>query len=367
MHTVAPEMESKLAQCRVILSTIAIAAVYIDPTEPTLPWLHLVGGAFTIDPYALGVMSAHLLYSLALYFRLPHRVIPPQRLGTLTIWADVLFSAAIVIFTEGTSSPFWPFFVFAVLAASAQGGYRRSLAVTTVSVSIYLSLILFAWHGETNFYIMRPVHLALVGYIAAYLGQQRLNLEAEVLRLEAVKQRNRIARALHDGCVQTLGGINLTLESYKALLQAGRVEDVITGLSGLQANVNHEHDELRAYVRELADVEATPVLRNDDADTRFFVSADFAGSYALLDQVLQIVREAATNVKRHARARSATVSIRAADSHVSIAIDDDGIGFGERDQIPWSMASRVTDAGGIIRVAAEDQPGAHLRLALPST
>lgn len=366
MRPIGDEMGAKLARCRLILSLVAIIAVYVDPTEPTLlPWLHLIGGRFNIDPYALTVMSAHLLYSLALYYRLPHRVIPRPRLALITTWTDVLFGALIVVFTEGTSSPFWPFFVFAVLAASADGGFRRSMAVTTVSVGLYLSLILVAWHGETNFYLMRPVHLALVGYVTAYLGQQRLTLEAEVHRLEAAKERGRIARALHDGCVQTLGGINLTLESCKQLVRSGRTTEATEALTALQTSINHEHDELRAYVRELAEVEPTPAPRENDSDTRFIVSADFAGSYALVDQVLQIVREAVTNVKRHAQARSAVISIRAADSQVAIAIDDDGIGFAHGDQIPWSMASRVTDAGGIIRVAHDDRPGAHLRLALP--
>ena len=366
MTAVRPDMEAKLAHCRLILSTIAIVAVYIDPTAPTLvPAHHLIRGRFAVDPYALTVMSGHLLYSLALYYRLPQRLLPPPRVTIITTWADVGFGALIVAFTEGTSSPFWPFFVFAVVAASATGGFRRSVAVTAVSVGLYLSLILVAWHGETNFYIMRPVHLAVVGYVTAYLGQQRLNLEAEVHRLETVRERSRIARALHDGCVQTLGGINLTLESCKQLLRTGRPEEAMAGLTALQTSINHEHDELRAYVRELAEVEPTLVTPDRHSDPRFVVSADFAGSYALVDQVLQIVREAVTNVKRHSRAHAAVIAIRAADAQVSITIDDDGVGFSHPEQVPWSMASRVTDAGGIIHVSSDDRPGAHLRLALP--
>ncbi|TMA46243.1 MAG: hypothetical protein E6J83_06905 [Deltaproteobacteria bacterium] len=64
--------------------------------------------------------------------------------------------------------------------------------------------------------MVRPVYLAVVGYLTAYLAQARLSLETQVLKLETAKERNRIARALHDGCVQTLGGINLTLENLSA-------------------------------------------------------------------------------------------------------------------------------------------------------
>jgi len=361
----ASTMEASIARCRLLLSLISIVAIYVDPTEPTFPWLGLRGGEFAIDPYTLSVMTVHLLYSLTVYYILARDLAPPQRIASFTIVADVSIGVAIVVCTEGISSPFGAFFVFAVITAGCHGGFRRAITVTTVSVSIYLALILLAWHGEmVNFYIMRPVYLAIVGYLTAYLGEQRLNLEAEVHQLESVKERNRIARALHDGCVQTLAGVNLALESAQHLVRAGRHEEAATSLRQLQASMTREHDELRAYVRELADVEPT-LAHVGTGDTRFVVTADFAGSGAFVDQVLQILREAVTNVKRHAQARSAAITVRAADAQVYIAIDDDGVGFANPEQMPWSMSSRVADVGGVIRVAHDTRQGAHLRVALP--
>jgi signal transduction histidine kinase len=291
---------------------------------------------------------------------------PPRRLASFTIAADVAFGSAIVVCTEGISSPFGAFFVFAVISASWHGGFRRSIIVTTVSLTIYLALILYAWQGElVNFYIMRPLYLAIVGYLTAYLGEQRLALEAEVHQLESVKERARIARALHDGCVQTLGGVNLTLESTQQMLRGGRIEPAIGALAQLQKSINREHDELRAYVRELTDREPTVAPGPASRTTHFVVTADFGGSAAFVDQVLQIVREAVTNVKRHANAHSAIVTVRAADAQVYVAVDDDGVGFQDPDHVPWSISSRVAEVGGVIRVARDARPGAHLRLALP--
>src|SRR2546425_2919311 len=360
------DLQPKVARCRLILSLIAIVAVYVDPTEPTgVPWLHLTGGEFAIDPYALAVLSLHLAYSSCVCWVIAHQLLSPQRLATITAWIDVFLGAVVVIFTEGTSSPFWAFFVFAVVAAGAEGGFRRSIVVTTVSVGIYMSLILVAWHGETNVFIVRPVYLAVVGYLTAYLAQQRLNLETQVHQLETVKERNRIARALHDGCVQTLGGINLTLETSQQLICAGRAEEALASLVQLQSSINREHDELRVYVRELADIEPGQPAREYSADTRFVVNADFAGSGVLVDQVFQLVREAVTNIRRHARARTAIVSIAAAAPNVLITVDDDGVGFSDPRQVPWSIASRVADAGGTIRVSRDDAHGAHLKVAIP--
>ena len=55
------DVERIIAHCRVILSVAAFVTVYIDPTRPTLTrWMPLTGGPFTLDPWALAVMIAHL-------------------------------------------------------------------------------------------------------------------------------------------------------------------------------------------------------------------------------------------------------------------------------------------------------------------
>ena len=368
MQTPLGNMVRKVAACRLTLGLIAIVAVYVDPTEPSFfPWLKLRGGEFSMDPYALAVLGAHLGYSLVIYWAVCGERMSSKRLVSITSWFDVLFGAVIVVFTEGTSSPFWPFFVFAVIAAGVDGGFRRSVIVTTVSVVCYLSLVLIAWHGDVNLYIMRPVYLATVGYLTAYLGQQRLNLETTVHRLEGWKERNRIARALHDGCVQTLGGINLTLETCRELVRRDHHTQALAALGQLQASINREHDELRAYIRELAEVESEPRKAVNDGACRaqFVVSADLVGSVLLVEQVLQILREAVTNVKRHSDARSASVSVRAADRGVVITIDDDGRGFSDPADVPWSISSLVTDAEGTVRVPRDDRPGAHMEIVLP--
>jgi signal transduction histidine kinase len=360
------DLETKVARCRLILSAVAIVAVYVDPTEPTLlPWLNLAGGGFIIDWRALTVMGAHFAYSAAVYFVVTRGLASRRRVVDITTWADVLFGTVITVFTEGTSSPFWAFFVFAVVASGVHGGLRRSLAVTTVSVALYLTIILASLVADTNVYIMRPVYLAIVGYLSAYLGEQRLDLQTQVHQLESVKERNRIARALHDGCVQTLSGVNLMLEGCRELLAAGRGVETLAVLSRLQRSINREHDDLRAYVRELADKDTARTAPESPRDTHFRVQADFDGPATFIEQVLQIVREGITNVRRHAQADAATITVRTEGDHIHIAIDDDGVGFRDESQLPWSMSSRATEAGGDMRVLRDGSPGAHVRLTLP--
>src|SRR5206468_156620 len=121
------------------------------------------------------------------------------------------------------------------------------------------------------------------------MGRRPVRLEPRLGGLEAASQRQRIARSLHDGYVQGLAGVNLRLATSRELLGRGQNEEAFVALTELQADVNREHDELRAYIRSLADLEpplAPPTLGEG---TRFPIRAHFDGSLLLREHVLQIM------------------------------------------------------------------------------
>jgi len=356
------DIERNIAQCRVMLSVAAFVTVYIDPTRPTL--MRLAGGPFTLDPWALAVMLSHLAYSLSIFLRVG-RVGSPKRLAMVSTWADVLSGAAIALVTEGANSPFYVFFAFAVVAAGFRGGLRLALLVTVVSVVLYMSLIVLLRPEGVSFYIMRPVYLAITGYLVGYLGEQRLIVESRLRDLETATQRERIARSLHDEFVQALAGVNLRLETCRELLRRGALEKALVELTELQAGVNREHDDLRAYIRSLVDLESPRAPRMLDRRTRFSVQAQFDGSLLLAEHALQIVLEGARNVGRHARADSALINVDANAARVRITIDDDGVGFPAGATPPWSIASRAAELGGAVRLGGGDRPGGHLEVELP--
>jgi len=358
------DVERKVARCRILLSLFAMAAVCIDPMGPILVRdLGLAGGPVRVDPYALAVFATHLGYSLAVFSALTIGLVR-QGIVAITTWADVLFGTAIALFTHGTSSPFYVFFAFAVIAAGVRGGFRFGMLVTAVSVWLYLSLILVSAPGTTQFHasVLSAAYLAIVGYLVAYLGRLRMNLEGKIDALERAKERDEIARALHDGCVQTLAGTNLTLGSCQELVRRGQAEEALATLAELQTSITREYDGLRTYIRELAHHETGPTSR--EFDTRFSVSARFAGTGALVEHVLLILLEGVRNVRRHAFARSASIEARVVDSEIHICLDDDGLGFADDAPAPWSISSRVEQLGGQVEVARNSQVGAHLAIAL---
>lgn len=360
-----PQIEHRIARCRLILSVVAMGAVFLDPTQPFVSgWLPMSTGRFTIDPYVFAVMVLHLAYSVTIYFAAVREWLPIRVLATGTLYSDVLLGAAIAFLTEGATSPFYAFFAFAVVAAGFRSGMQQAMLVTAASVLLYLGLIVISSPGSLNLYIMRPAYLAIVGYLVGYLGQQRIDLQQEVRLLEATEQRHRIARDLHDGFAQAMAGINLKIESCLRLLRRGAGGDAEEELSDLQASVRREYDELRSYMQSLAGVRPSPAADVPAQEADVSLDIDVHGSLDLVDHVLQIAREGLTNVRRHSQARSARVRIQQDEGFVRIAIDDDGVGQIHRNP-PWSIASRVRELGGRVQVSTDAGHGLHLQILLP--
>jgi signal transduction histidine kinase len=361
------DMERSIARCRVFLSLTAILAIYVDPTVPALTrWLPLTGGPFAVNRYWVTVLLAHLTYSVALVWAQARPSASQVRLARIATWGDVFFGAAIALVTESETSIYYVFFAFAVLTVGLRSGLRSALVVTAVSIVFYLVLTVTFAPDNQHFYLMRAAYLAMTGYLVGYLGQERLNQESRLRLLEANAQRERIARSLHDGYAQALAGVNLRLESCRELFRRGQQDDVMVELGDLQSDVKREFDELRAYIRSLVEREPTPAPGEGRDATRFSVHADFGGSAHFVEHVLHIMLEATRNVRRHARAHSAAIRARTVSGDVVLAIDDDGVGFPDGTEPPWSIASRVSEFGGELVLGKDGQPGGHLLIQLPA-
>src|SRR5262245_9916745 len=133
------DMERKVARCRVLLSLMALFAVWVDPTRATsMPWLRPVHAVYGIDPRALALLMLHLAFRLSIYAVLSRPLVTSPRTVIFTTAIDVLFSLVIAIFTEGIASPFYVFFTFAIVAAAVRSGFKFSMAVTAVCIWLYL-------------------------------------------------------------------------------------------------------------------------------------------------------------------------------------------------------------------------------------
>ena len=353
----ANRIERNIAQCRGLLSIAAPLAIYVDPTQPILTrFVDLGWGAFYLDPRTVVILLGHLAYSVAIFaaVRRPHIDLP--RIVAISTWGDVLFAGAIAFVTEGTNSPFYVYFLFAVLATGLRGTFRTALWVTAVSVALYVALIALAWPDGFGFYLTRAVYLAITGYLVGFLGQQRHVLESSL---------NDLTRSLHDGYAQTLAAVNLRIDTCRDMIRLGQRDEALEELADLQAGTTREYDELRAYVRSLQGLKTTGSPASAGSETRFVVRAQFDADLPLLEHALQIMLEGARNVSRHARATSAVISASEGADTLVIRIDDDGVGFTPGTSAPWSIASRAMELGGRVRVGSNLPSGSQVLVELP--
>jgi signal transduction histidine kinase len=345
-----------IARARITLSLVALTSIYIDPS---------IGGIFHLDSYLLATLLGHLLYSVAIYIALI-RGLDPRVRHAVSLTMDVLFAAAVTFLTEGATSPSYVYFVFAIVATGFRTGFSATLALTCGCVGLYLVVIALL-HQLSGFFVMRAVYLAIAGYFIGFFGQQRAKFEGRVRELEAAAERHTIARSLHDGYVQALAGVTLRLGTCLELLARGRVDGARDELAELRMGVAREYDQIRSYIASLAhlDEKRASSAAQSSPETTFSIEATFSAGQRVVEQVVQVMLEAIRNTARHASARSATIHVSGTYGGIRIVIDDDGVGFSNPQVEPWSIASRVAECGGQIKMGSRDRPGAHLEIEMP--
>jgi two-component system sensor histidine kinase DesK len=204
-------------------------------------------------------------------------------------------------------------------------------------------------------------------------GQLLLRKQEEVEHLARIAERERISRDLHDLLGHTLSLIAIKAELAGRLLQrdsaatAREVKDIETTARHALAEVRSAVTGFRqtGFAQELAQARAALAAADVtlDADVQVFTMP------ATAENVLALaLREAVTNILRHARASRCQVSVRQADGQIVCQISDDGATLVDLDALARGnglrgMRERVTAAGG--RLALRAESGLALELYLP--
>ena len=144
----------------------------------------------------------------------------------------------------------------------------------------------------------------------------------------ARQERSRIARDLHDN----IGAQLLrTLHSSEAERKDAIVSETLTDLRDIIANAHGNGIRLDEVLAELR-YETNERLVQVGLALEWSVSGDEGRivSARLAHTIRSIVREAASNAIRHAKATRLNVALLIADGRVSLSIADDGVGFDEK-------------------------------------
>ncbi len=249
--------------------------------------------------------------------------------------------------------------------------------------------------GAINIVSLEPGHfttddtrlLANIGnQIAVAIENARLH--EKVQGMAALEERERIAREMHDGLAQVLSYVNAKSQAARQFISSGQETQAMAQLTELE-NIAQE---VYADVRE-----AILGLRTTTSPQRNMVSAlqeyifhfgQLSGIRTEMDisngrtlsfptttelQVMRIIQEALTNIRKHAKATHAWIRISSDKDQVNITVEDDGRGFNLSRIRPmdWPrfglkiMRERAESVKGILDIESTPGQGTKVNLVVP--
>jgi signal transduction histidine kinase len=203
----------------------------------------------------------------------------------------------------------------------------------------------------------------------------------ELQRLQVIEERERIGKELHDGVIQSLFAVGMSLQGLASSTVdaevAGRLEAAVEDVDGAIRDLRNYIFGLRPGI--LADRQLDQALKEMatgfGARTGVVTVVDVDGEVASLlasraGDVVQLAREALSNVSRHAEATTCRISLRRGDGGVVLEIDDDGRGF-DMETTSWGMGlrnlrERAESLGGVLEVDSTSGEGTTVRATLPA-
>ena len=220
--------------------------------------------------------------------------------------------------------------------------------------------------------------LASVGSPAIIMIFIRISIEmgatqqerAEQLRL--AQQREELASTVHDVLGHSLTTITVKVQLAQRLL-ATDVDAAKTELADIETLARRSLSEVRATVTDLQHPDLAEQLdQAENALTAAELIFHRPGALPRLRLMQQqvfawVIREAVTNVIRHANATTCTISIRANGEQMRLLVDDDGTGISDTDPKNHhglaGLYRRVVSAGGSLEIIRLE-PGTRLEVIL---
>ncbi|OJF12322.1 GAF domain-containing sensor histidine kinase [Couchioplanes caeruleus] len=211
----------------------------------------------------------------------------------------------------------------------------------------------------------------------AALALERARAQEERELLVVLEDRERIARDLHDVVIQRLFATGMQLQGVAPHAlhpeAAARVNAAVDDLDATIRDIRRSIFELRAPAGASLRTELRDAVEAAAGALGFRPSLDVSGPVDsavpddVVPELLAVLREALSNVARHARASAVRVSVRAAGGEVTIRVEDDGVGTdpaAARGGLV-NMGERARDLGGTFDVAAAPAGGTVLTWRVP--
>ena len=217
---------------------------------------------------------------------------------------------------------------------------------------------------------------------------ENAQLYQQVRSLAVLEESDRLSREMHDNLAPTLAHIKLSTSVIEDRLQQGQVREAVEILQQLRGIADRTYLDVREAIFNLR-TEVTHGLNLSDTLHDYLEDYEaYLGLRTALDieeeslahlpsdtaiQVLRIIQEALTNVRKHAAASEVTVRFAGDGDHVLIAVEDNGQGF----VAEWTdrhekqhfgrqiMKERAESIAGTLEIISEIGVGTRVLLRVP--
>ncbi len=217
----------------------------------------------------------------------------------------------------------------------------------------------------------------------AAVAIENARLTEELQQVALLRERDRIGMELHDGVIQSVYAVGMKLEIMRGQFPMTPEQEV--QYQSMIEDLNQIIEDIRAYIRNLREAREEQITFRQRLEnlTRHFrdfaqveVTVDVPSTLRTLNEqqrhsLTQIVREALSNVARHAQATEVQVKVREVGNYLVLTVKDNGIGF-DPDMIenPESFGLRNMDQrarrlSGYLMIESEKGKGTMLSVQIP--
>lgn len=303
--------------------------------------------------------------------------------------------------TEGMALRQLPVLFVALALVAWEFQLIHVIVFSLATAALELGLILFNPFEFRNIFvfifiaIIRMISFIAVGiFINALVTRSRLQQQslreananlthyASTLEQLAVsRERNRLARELHDTVAHSLTALSLSLETAKAYFDVdlNQTRDLVDkSIEATRKGVDETRRALKSLrSSDLEDLGLRLAIKKvaDSAASRFSLDLDLtldpmpSLSPDVEQTIYRIAQETIENITKHSGAKKFNVQL-IYNGHVTLTIEDDGIGFDMKLKEPTGhfgligMKERAEIAGGSLKIESEKNKGTKVILTI---
>ena len=218
----------------------------------------------------------------------------------------------------------------------------------------------------------------------AAIAIDNARLHAQAGRLAVAEERDRIGRDLHDGIIQSLYAVGLSLEDVPDLM-AEAPDDAFERVDSAIESINLAIRDIRNFIYGLRPeaVDGTQVVAGLAALAEEVRHGGLVDVIAQLDpaadpdldptsggELLNLVREALSNAVRHGHARTISIELAANEIGSTLVVADDGVGFDPTQPVRGghhglaNMRARAIAIGGRLEIDSASGAGTRIVVVL---